>query len=394
MIYSFHGKVPSSKIEKCKEMKVSSQIVNLRQWKMLLICTLQIATPFQIYPISRRSQSSNLRDQSFLGSSSSSLFWPSKVNEVIASGKEEQGTARHEEGEAEFYQQVFDSIIKIYATHSEPDHIMPWQRKHPTTSTSSGFVIEGNRIMTNAHSVEHATMIQLQRRGDPTKYQAQLETIANECDLAILKVLEDANDDDDNDKTPDFWDNLSASLEFGSLPALQDEVEVLGYPQGGTGMSVTSGVVSRIELQQYAQSGMHFLAIQIDAAINSGNSGGPVVDVNGKVIGVAFQSLEQAENIGYVVPVTIVQHVLEDIRRNRQYTGFVCLGARFVYLENPQARSFLKLEGHKGGIMVRDCYKTCQAKDHIKPNDVILSIDGIPIGQDGNVLFRPGERGE
>lgn len=317
-------------------------------------------------------------------SSSASLFWPSRDSKL-----ERQNGLEEEAEEADFYQEVFDSIIKIYATHSEPDFIMPWQKKHPTSSTSSGFVIEGKRIMTNAHSVEYATMIQIQRRGDSTKYKARIQAIVNDCDLAVLEVLDE---DNHNKASSEFWDTVSAPLEFGDLPQLQDEVEVLGYPRGGSGLSITSGVVSRLELQEYAQSGMHLLAIQIDAAINSGNSGGPVVNDEGKVVGVAFQSLEKAENIGYVVPVTVVQHVLEDISRNGEYSRFCCLGASFAYLENEDARDSLQLHDQKGGIMVRECNPTCLAKDYLKPNDVILQVDGIEVASDGNVPFRPGER--
>ncbi|CAJ1970002.1 unnamed protein product [Cylindrotheca closterium] len=359
-----------------------------------------------------------------------SLFWPSRRDPNQADGDietEDEERIQHQQNQ----NRIFDSIIKVYATHKEPDLIMPWQSKHPVTSTSSGFVIEGNRIMTNAHSVEYATMVQVQKRGDPTKYLAVVEEIANECDLAILNVLEEVVDDDDEEfnlsmeiesqggtsgdeemkngesngienQEPvekshhkEFWAGLDDQpLQFGSLPELQQEVEVIGYPQGGNGLSITSGVVSRVELQEYAQSGMHLLAIQIDAAINSGNSGGPVVNDEGQIVGVAFQSLDQAENIGYVVPVTIVQHVLEDVRRNGKYTGFCRLGTQSAYLENPSIREYLKLpKRFRGaGMMVRECYPTCFAKDYLKPNDVIISVDGIPVAQNGNIPFRQGER--
>ncbi|KAL3931573.1 MAG: hypothetical protein SGBAC_011244 [Bacillariaceae sp.] len=373
------------------------------------------------------------------------LFWPSAVKNLnLVDGEIEKDDEERMQQQQQ-QNRVFDSIIKIYATHKEPDLIMPWQSKHPVTSTSSGFVIDGNRIMTNAHSVEYATMIQVQKRGDPTKYRAIVEEIANECDLAILNVLEqerdDANDDDnDNDNdgesigsvnkptngsqdeatsgdedkngnhennvfegrqeeekrhNMEFWAGLDEHpLPFGPLPELQEEVEVIGYPQGGNGLSITSGVVSRVELQEYAQSGMHLLAIQIDAAINAGNSGGPVLNDDGQIVGVAFQSLEQAENIGYVVPVTVVQHVLEDVRRNGKYTGFCRLGTRFVYLENPSMREYLNLpKRFRGaGVMVRDCSPTCFAKDYLKPHDVIMSVDSIPIAQNGDIPFRQGER--
>ena len=72
------------------------------------------------------------------------------------------------------------------------------------------------------------------------------------------------------------------------------------YPVGGECISITAGVVSRVEMTMYAQAEQELLSIQIDAAINPGNSGGPVVNDNGEVVGVAFQSLEgdDVENIG------------------------------------------------------------------------------------------------
>merc|ERR1712176_1666996 len=104
----------------------------------------------------------------------------------------------------------------------------------------------------------------------------------------------------------------------GPLPVLQDEVEVLGYPAGGDSLCVTKGVVSRIEMQEYAQAGERLLAMQIDAAINPGNSGGPVINEEMEVVGVAFQGIdeENVENVGYVVPSSVVLHFLEDVRRN------------------------------------------------------------------------------
>lgn len=192
---------------------------------ILLAYRAELTTALQVErsPI-QRSRLSEVSSSRLSSAPSSSLFWPTSVQEENIESSED----KEAEG-SEFYQQIFDSIIKIHATHSEPDFIMPWQTKHPSSSTSSGFIIKGNRIMTNAHSVEYATMVQVQRRGDPTKYQATLETIANECDLAILRVTDEG-----------FWDNLSVPLEFGSLPQLQDEVEVLGYPEGRQKSSDTS----------------------------------------------------------------------------------------------------------------------------------------------------------
>ena len=135
----------------------------------------------------------------------------------------------------------------------------------------------GVRVVTNAHSVEYGSVVQVQRRGEDEKYEAVIEAVGNECDLALLRVDDlfggDANnvkDDDDNDDGSSSRDDTDGVLTLGPLPSLQDEVEVLGYPSGGESLCVTKGVVSRIETQEYAQAGARLLAMQIDAAINPG----------------------------------------------------------------------------------------------------------------------------
>eukprot|EP00977_Amphora_coffeiformis_P025424 scaffold19753_cov231-Amphora_coffeaeformis.AAC.2 len=308
------------------------------------------------------------------------MFWPEHPDTASFDGEVDE--------EEEQLSRVLDSILKIHCTHSEPDYLIPWQKQHQSPSTSSGFVIEipgvGKRVMTNAHSVEYGTMIQVQRRGGERKYQATVEVIANECDLAILNV--------DDSSSADFWDGLHA-LEFGPLPALQEEVEVLGYPTGGDSLSITSGVVSRIEMQEYSQASTHLLAIQIDAAINAGNSGGPVVNDDRQVIGVAFQGLVGAENIGYVVPVTVVLHILQGLQRDGKYTGFCSLGVITNSLENTGFRKSLgMLEDDLSGLLVQETSPLSHAKGIFQPNDVICQVDGIPVGNDGKIPFRRGER--
>ena len=218
------------------------------------------------------------------------MFWPEQQQQQQSQrhhaddSNNSDDDGEHDE-DADKLSSVLDSIIKIHCTHSEPDYLIPWQRQHQSTSTSSGFVIaleeksetesssdadhhsnsknknhSHKRIMTNAHSVEYGSIVQVQRRGEAHKYEAVVEVIANECDLALLQVV-------DGD---DFWQDLQP-LQFGTtLPALQEQVEVLGYPTGGDSLSITSGVVSRMEMQEYSQASTHLLAIQIDAAINPG----------------------------------------------------------------------------------------------------------------------------
>lgn len=78
---------------------------------------------------------------------------------------------------------AMDAVVKVFCFHTEPNFSMPWQRKRQYSSSSSGFVIGGRRVLTNAHSVEHHTQVQLKKRGSDTKYLATVLAIGTECDI-------------------------------------------------------------------------------------------------------------------------------------------------------------------------------------------------------------------
>ncbi|TVU11904.1 hypothetical protein EJB05_45514 [Eragrostis curvula] len=275
-----------------------------------------------------------------------------------------------------------DAVVKVFCVHTEPNFSLPWQRKRQYSSSSSGFIIGGRRVLTNAHSVEHHTQVKLKKRGSDTKYLATVLAIGNECDMAMLTVEDD-----------EFWEGVSP-VEFGPLPALQDAVTVVGYPIGGDTISVTSGVVSRIEILSYVHGSTELLGLQIDAAINSGNSGGPAFNDKGKCVGIAFQSLkhEDAENIGYVIPTPVIKHFIEDYEKSGEYTGFPILGVEWQKMENPDLRKAMGMKADQKGVRIRRVEPTAPESGCLKPSDIILSFDGIDIANDGTVPFRHGER--
>ncbi|RDX79627.1 Protease Do-like 9, partial [Mucuna pruriens] len=277
---------------------------------------------------------------------------------------------------------AMDSVVKVFCVHTEPNFSLPWQRKRQYSSSSSGFVIGGRRVLTNAHSVEHYTQVKLKKRGSDIKYLATVLAIGTECDIAMLTV-----DDDE------FWQGMSP-VEFGDLPTLQDAVTVVGYPIGGDTISVTSGVVSRIEILSYVHGSTELLGLQIDAAINSGNSGGPAFNDKGNCVGIAFQSLkhEDVENIGYVIPTPVIMHFIQDYEKNGGYTGFPILGVEWQKMENPDLRMAMGMRPDQKGVRIRRIDPTAPESVVLKPSDVILSFDGVDIANDGTVPFRHGER--
>ncbi|CAN6340610.1 unnamed protein product [Urochloa humidicola] len=274
-----------------------------------------------------------------------------------------------------------NAVVKVYCTHIAPDYGLPWQKQRQHSSSGSAFMIGDGKLLTNAHCVEHDTQVKVKRRGDDKKYIAKVLARGIECDLALLSV-----------ENEEFWRGTEA-LSFGRLPCLQDSVTVVGYPLGGDTISVTKGVVSRIEVTPYAHGTSDLLGIQIDAAINPGNSGGPAFNEQGECIGVAFQVYrsDEAENIGYVIPATVVSHFLNDFRKNGKYTGFPCLGVLLQKLENPALRESLKVPSSEG-VLVRRVEPTAPASSVLRKGDVIVSFDGVAVGCEATVPFRSTER--
>lgn len=271
-----------------------------------------------------------------------------------------------------------DGVVKVFVTSNRIDFLKPWQSHGSESSTGSGCVISGNRILTNAHVVADNTFIQVRKESSPKKYTAHTQVIAHDADLAILTV-------DD----PDFFEGIEPA-EFGDLPLLQDKVIVIGFPLGGDKLSITEGVVSRIEVIPYAQSAKRLLAVQIDAAINPGNSGGPVFQ-DGKLVGIAMQLHTNSQNIGYMIPMPIVQHFLEDFADGK-YDGFPALGVEYRSTENAALREYYQLADDSTGIVVSNVQPFFPAENALMRDDVIFSINDIAIAEDGTFEFRKNER--
>ncbi|MHC4162369.1 MAG: S1C family serine protease, partial [Planctomycetota bacterium] len=161
-------------------------------------------------------------------------------------------------------------------------------------------------------------------------------------------------------------------------------VSTVGYPMGGNKLSITKGVVSRIEMQDYSHSGADVhLAIQIDAPINPGNSGGPVLQ-DGKVAGVAFQLQFFAQSLGYMIPPSVMRHFLEDIQ-DGTYDGYPELGVYTANLQNDTLRAYLGVPEGKAGVLVLKPMPYASAVGQLRRNDVLHEIDGIPIENDGTI---------
>ena len=273
---------------------------------------------------------------------------------------------------------VKKALVKVYTSHQLFDYLSPWQYGQSANSTATGFIIDGERIITNAHAVLNSKFLQVRKEGDSKKYKAVVKFTSEEYDLALVEI---------EDKS--FFKG-TVPLKLGTLPEIQEKLTVYGYPLGGDKLSTTQGIVSRMEHNTYTLTNRKFLIGQTDAAINSGNSGGPVVS-KGKVVGVAFAGLNSADNIGYFIPVNILNNFLEDIKDGK-YDGSPLLGLEWLELESPSHRRMLGIEDKTGGILIKKVFKNSPFEGVLQKNDVLMKLDNYPVESDGTIEFRKNEK--
>lgn len=273
---------------------------------------------------------------------------------------------------------IENSLVKIYATVTTPNYYVPWVSFAPFDVSGSGCVIEGNLILTNAHVVSDVTYLQVRREGDPKKYPARVVAVSHESDLALITV--------DN---PSFFEGVRP-LRLGGLPRTRESVTVYGYPEGGDALSTTQGVISRIETWEYVHSRQYLLAVQIDAAINPGNSGGPAL-VGDRIVGVAMQSFQEAENMGYLIPVPVIQHFLDDLEDGVQ-DGFPVAGISTQNIVNPAMTERYRLTEEQAGALVTGLAADSPGSRVLEVGDVIIEVDGYRIAGDGTIELLPGVR--
>ncbi len=266
-----------------------------------------------------------------------------------------------------------ESVILIRSVKQDYNYVTPWKRAPLSRVSGSGFIVAGNKILTNAHNVSNSRYVELRKENVAGRHVARAVFVAHDCDLAMLAV-DDAS----------FFEGTVA-LELAGIPKVNSTVSTYGFPVGGDRISVTEGVVSRVQMDTYVHSAADsHLVIQTDAAINPGNSGGPVIQ-DGKVVGVAFQGLTGADNIGYMIPTTVIRHFLDDVE-DGQYHAFGSMGMIFYPgLHNPSYRDYLKVPPNEDGVVVLDTVMHSSLESVLKPADVMTRIDDYNIDNDGTV---------
>lgn len=273
------------------------------------------------------------------------------------------------------------SVVKIHSTARLPSLFQPWRKEGPRDASGTGVVIDGKRILTNAHVVAYATQVYVQGYQSADRIEAKVVAYAPGVDLALIELPDDEQG---------FFDNRPALPFAKELPPIRGDVSAYGYPVGGDDLSVTKGIISRIEVANY-KHGFTGLRIQVDAALNPGNSGGPAI-IDNQIVGIVFSGMRQADNIGYLIPVKEIKDFLEDAK-DGTYDGRPELAfGTLQTLENDALRQKLGLDEATTGMMVTRIPE--HTSSPLKPWDVITHIGEHDIDNQGDCKIRDDLRGD
>lgn len=256
---------------------------------------------------------------------------------------------------------VRDSIVYI-------EVYVNYRGEETLYGSGSGIVIsDDGYILTNAHVVDNMTSYTVQvTTTDPVegtgvteKYDAKLVGSDTDTDLAVLKI------DASGLQTAVLGD--SDDLHLG------DDIVVIGNPLG-LETSVSKGIISGLN-RQISSNERSLSSIQTDAAINSGNSGGAMFDMYGKVVGVVNEKLinNYAENVGFAITINEAKSVIDDLVSKGYVTGRPILGITCLQVSEYVAA----VQGMTPGLYVTDIDQSLAiAKSDLRVGDTITEING------------------
>jgi len=238
------------------------------------------------------------------------------------------------------------------------------------TSLGSGFVInEDGYVLTNNHVVKDATDIKV-KLSDGRELEAKIVGRDAGTDVALIKLQNVKG------KLPTVALGDSDSLDQG------DFVVAIGSPLGFR-ESVTFGIISAKDRTLTGSPFDDFL--QTDAAINQGNSGGPLFNMKGEVVGIntAIISPQIGSGIGFAVPINLAKQLIPQLLKGKVARGF--LGVTVSELTPDLAQGFGLKEGTKGALVQSVKPKAPADKAGMKPGDVVVSVNGKPVESSGQL---------
>jgi Do/DeqQ family serine protease len=252
----------------------------------------------------------------------------------------------------------FDSFFRDFF---EPRY----EHRHKGQSLGSGVIVDGKEgyILTNEHVIARGSAIKVVLQ-DKRTFEAQLVGASPDFDLAILKI-------DPEEALPAVEMGDSDDLMIG------ETVIAIGNPFGFS-HTVTTGVISALNRSLQTEDRTYRDFIQTDASINPDNSGGPILNINGDLIGVSTAIYSKAQGIGFAIPINKAKRVMEDLIKYGEIQ-IPWLGLFVQELDRKLAYYFKIPE--EEGVVISHVTEGSPAQDSgLAPGDVIVAVGGKPVG--------------
>ncbi len=267
------------------------------------------------------------------------------------------------------------SVVKVFTHRQNADFYEPWKTSSQDRQQGCGCILPEGRILTTAHLINKAIFIEVQKFGETKRYAAKAEKVGFDTDLALLTV---------EDK--DFSKGV-VPVEFGELPSPGDKLTV----QGGDHLSVKEDTVSGLDMVWSTEGDHAVPAILTNSAIDGALNGCPVFK-DGKFVGIPFDAGGKPEKAGALLPVNFIQRFFKAVQDGRAYEGLPDLGVYTQNLVSPSLRSYYKVPSDKTGVVVTRVLYGGAAEGFLKEGDVLTSLDGHPLDNEGDVSLGKEER--
>jgi S1-C subfamily serine protease len=292
---------------------------------------------------------------------------------------------------------MLHSVVYLRVSSMVPNYNALWEKGLPKLSTGSGCVIQivmsnditRNFILTNAHCIQDSSFIECLKPENSGLFIMSVYDICPELDLALLEPKFNKKSKDlelgENSELQDFWKG-TVPIKIARDNIEDGDVIVVGFPQGGINPSFTRGIISRYTHMLYNNS-VPNIAIQIDAAVNSGNSGGPVFNNKSEMVGIAFSHQLGAQNMCYMIPISLIHKYINDVSKNNFSQGVCDLDIEVDLLENPSIRNFLLPDKFRAdcGVIIRNINVGGSCDNILQNGDILYKIDETFIGKNGTI---------
>lgn len=285
------------------------------------------------------------------------------------------------------YKNMSFPFVEFFGQQFAPQNNEKPEIKHQKVGGGTGFIVTADGlVVTNKHVVSDGDAEYTIITNDGVEYGAKAVSQDPMNDLALIKIIP-KNGDSTKIKT-------FPAVEFGDSDSVQigQSILAIGYALGEYQNTVTKGIISARgrEITAGGMEGITTLSglIQTDAAINAGNSGGPLINLKGQVIGMNVAMAQGAQGIGFAIPINDVKPVLESVQKYGKVVRPM-LGVRYFIL-TPEKADELKIAISNGALLVGDDTQgkfavvpgSAADKAGLKKGDVILEVDAKKIGVD------------